>query len=83
MTLDEYLSAVGLTNDYRAYARDWQERGLTVQEALTQRCSDCNAIIDLHLTALWRVRQHVVRCNGCQLAAMRTGATAYDAKFVD
>ncbi len=83
MTLDEYLTALGLTNEHRAYARSWQDAGLTVQEALTQRCSDCHAIIDLHTTALWRVRPHVIRCAGCQHKARSAGATAYDAKFVD
>ncbi len=83
MTLDEYLTALGLTDEYRVSARDWQRRGLTVQEALTQRCTDCGAIIDLHTTALWRIRPHVIRCAGCQQRAMRDGATAYDAKFVD
>ena len=66
MTLDEYLHALGLDEQHRHFARDWQARGWSVQEVLTRRCADCGAILEVHITAMWRFRPHVIRCPHCQ-----------------
>lgn len=84
-SLADYMNSIGYPIDdpvLKRHAEFMVRDGMSVEEAKTQRCSDCESVIDVHGTALWRESRHIIRCRTCQKRAMAHGYTDWEAKFV-
>jgi len=77
MNLKQQAAALGISPQ----AAEMLEN-LDIQEALTQRCVDCGAIIARHGNARWRFRRHRIRCETCANAYTRAGYDRFEALFV-
>lgn len=55
---------------------------ISIEEACTQRCIDCDAVIAIHQDANWRFRPHRIRCDCCAERAMQNGYDQFEAYYV-
>ncbi|MBU0495313.1 MAG: hypothetical protein KKA73_28190 [Chloroflexi bacterium] len=56
--------------------------GLSDEEALPQRCVDCEAVIQRHSDARWRFQLHVIRCADCATQARAAGYDEWESLYV-
>ena len=82
-----FMERVGLPQwkNYEDYVWEWIQKGMTVEEALTQTCDGwdvpCPSRI-IHPDAKWRFKVTAIRCPECVKKAMAAGYDRYEATFV-
>jgi hypothetical protein len=64
------------------FPREWLPTDLTVEEALIERCDDCNGIIKKHDSAKWRLEIRPIRCAVCISILIDRGFDPFEARFV-
>lgn len=75
--LAERAERLGISQEAATYLEN-----LTDEEACTQRCEDCGAVIIVHNNALWRFKPHIIRCYDCISLAIMSGYSPFEATYV-